>query len=471
MNKKEKIETRLLISVLSVSLLILCGLLTETAVNIAFPTLMTEFKINATTVQWLTTGKMLVVAMITPLSSFFKKRFKIKNLFLFSGAIFLIGNVIGAAAFNFPMLIFSCVVQGVGIGLVLPLVFNIILEQAPASKIGTVMGIASLVIAAGPALGPTFGGIVVSFLSWRAIFIIMIPLTLLSLVGGALTIAQKSETEKIPLDLLGTILVMVGFFFLVYGSVNIGSFSEKSGTVIFSFMIGVLAILAFILFERKCQNPLVQLNIFQNARFNWHLAAYFSMQITFLGFSFILSNYLQIVCGKSSFVTGMCLLPGALGQAVLSICGGMILDKYGAKKPIIWGSVLAIIGSGLFWVSGLYMGVAMVVMFYIIMEVGLGCTYGNTMTNALKSIPKDCHADGNAVYNTLSQFSGSLGTSITAVILAFSQSTNSNSDYLRNTAQGAHNAFTLFFILLIFNFIFQMVALCKSVDIKDIKVN
>jgi len=266
-------------------------------------------------------------------------------------------------------------------------------------------------------------------------------------------------------------LVMVGFFFLVYGSVNISSFSERSGTVIFSFMIGVLAISTFILFERKCQNPLVQLNIFRNVRFNWHLAAYFSMQITFLGFSFILSNYLQIVCGKSSFVTGMCLLPGAIGQAVLSICGGMILDKYGAKKPIIWGSVLAIIGSGLFWASGLYMGAAMVVVFYIIMEIGLGCTYGNTMTNALKSISKDCYADGNAVYNTLSQFSGSLGTSIAAVILAFSQSTKSNSDYLRNTAQGAHNAFTLFFILLIFNFIFQMVALCKSVDIKDIKVN
>lgn len=144
MEYEERLRPRLLIVILSVSLLILCGLLTETAINIAFPTLMEEYGVSASSVQWLTTGKMLVVAMITPISAYLKKRFTTKKLFLFSGITFLIGCLMGSLAWNFEALVTSSIIQGVGIGVSLPMVFNIILEQVPSSKTGTVMGIASL---------------------------------------------------------------------------------------------------------------------------------------------------------------------------------------------------------------------------------------------------------------------------------------------------------------------------------------
>lgn len=191
MKCEEKINFKVLIAILSVSLLVLCGLLTETAINIAFPTLMKEYGVSASSVQWLTTGKMLVVAMITPISAYLKKRFRTKHLFLFSGSIFLMGCLLGSFTWSFEVLVASAIVQGVGIGVALPMVFNIILEQVPASKTGTMMGCASLIMAAGPALGPTFGGIVVTALGWRAIFLLMVPLTILSLGAGGLTIQQK----------------------------------------------------------------------------------------------------------------------------------------------------------------------------------------------------------------------------------------------------------------------------------------
>lgn len=137
MKHEERLRPRLLVAILSVSLLILCGLLTETATNIAFPTLMEEYGVTASSVQWLTTGKMLVVAMISPVSAYLKKRFITKKLFLFSGLTFLIGCLIGTFAWNFEILVASAIIQGIGIGVALPMVFNIILEQVPSAKTGT----------------------------------------------------------------------------------------------------------------------------------------------------------------------------------------------------------------------------------------------------------------------------------------------------------------------------------------------
>lgn len=462
MECEERLRHRLVVAILSVSLLILCGLLTETATNIAFPTLMEEYGVNASSVQWLTTGKMLVVAMITPISAYLKKRFMTKKLFLFSGGTFLIGCFIGTLAWNFEILVASAIIQGLGIGVALPMVFNIILEQVPSTKTGTMMGIASLIMSARPALGPTFGGIVVTALGWRAIFSLMIPLTILSLIGGGLTIEQKNIPSKLSLDKIGTLLVMVGFFFLVYGIAGLESFSERPLQVIICIALGVMALIIFCLYENRKEEPLIRLGVFKSPIFNWHLLSYIFMQIVFLGFSFVLSNYLQIVCGASAFITGLCLLPGAMGQAILSICSGMILDKYGAKKPIYFGSILAILGSALFFVSGAYMQTIMVVVFYIIMEVGLGCIYGNTMTHALQNIsPKD-NSDGNAVFNTFGQLAGSMGTSISAVILTLFQQNAAYSSLTDATATGIHWIFAVFLVLLILNFVFQIAAFRKA---------
>ena len=462
MEREERLRPNVLVAVLSVSLLILCGLLTETAVNIAFPTLMEEYGVNASAVQWLTTGKMLVVAMITPISAYLKKRFLTKRLFLFSGFTFLIGCLIGTFAWNFEILVASALIQGVGIGVALPMVFNIILEQVPAAKTGTMMGIASLIMAAGPALGPTFGGIVITVLGWRAIFSLMIPLTILSLLGGGLTITQKTAPSRLRLDGIGTLLVMAGFFLLVYGVTGLESVSDKPVQVVCCLVLGVAALAVFCLHAKRTADPLIHLTVFRSPVFNWHLLSYIFMQVVFLGFSFVLSNYLQIVCGASAFVTGLCLLPGAMGQAILSICSGMILDRYGAKKPIYFGSVLAIVGSGLFFAAGAYMETVLVVVFYIIMEVGLGCTYGNTMTHALQNISPDENSDGNAVFNTFGQLAGSVGTSVAAVILTLFQQNPGYISQIDATAIGIHWIFALFLALLLLNLAFQIAAFRKA---------
>ena len=118
-----------------------CGVIVETALNITFPTLMREFNIKTATVQWMTTIYLLVVASVVPLSAYFKRSFKTKSLFLTANSLFLIGVAVDVFAPSFTLLLLGRVIQGAGVGIALPLMFNIILEQVPMSKIGAMMGV------------------------------------------------------------------------------------------------------------------------------------------------------------------------------------------------------------------------------------------------------------------------------------------------------------------------------------------
>ncbi len=121
------------------------------------------------TVQWITTGYLLMLALVIPASSYLKRRFAMKALFLTAALLFLLGTVLAAAAPSFSWLLGGRLIQGVGTGLALPLMFNIVLEQAPLDKMGLMIGVASLITAVAPAVGPFAGGAIVEAFGWRMI--------------------------------------------------------------------------------------------------------------------------------------------------------------------------------------------------------------------------------------------------------------------------------------------------------------
>lgn len=178
----EKIPTRLIGAIVAVGSLAFIGILTETVMTVLFPALMREFHVDTATVQWITTIYLLAVAATMPISSFLKRRFALKTIFLAAVILAIVGSLIMIVAQAFPLLIVARIIQGIGSGVATPLMINIILEQSPRSKIGRLMGVGSLVITVAPAIGPTVGGAVTTVLPWRAIFVIAIPLVLLSLI-------------------------------------------------------------------------------------------------------------------------------------------------------------------------------------------------------------------------------------------------------------------------------------------------
>ena len=190
---QRKLDARLICSIFAAGLMSFSGVLIETAGNVTFPVLMSEFNVNMSMVQWMTTGYLLVASIVMPLSAYLKRNFSSRALFITASVLFIVGLLIDVVAKNFMFLVIGRIVQGAAAGIAIPLMFNIILEKSPLDKIGLLMGIGTMITAVAPALGPTFGGLVVNTMGWRYIFIFMLPVMIISLVMGLCSITKDSE--------------------------------------------------------------------------------------------------------------------------------------------------------------------------------------------------------------------------------------------------------------------------------------
>lgn len=364
--------------------------------------------------------------------------------------------MIDAIAPNFILLILGRVIQGIGTGIALPLMFNIILEQVPKEKIGIMMGVGSLITAIAPAVGPTFGGLIISNLGWRYIFIILIPVLVVTFLLGFISIRQASQTSKTNFDYLSLAFIMLTFVGLIIGLSNMGTHSLISLPVIGFLAVGLLGLLALIVRSNRIDNPVINFTILTNKKFSIHLFSFFVLQFLTLSFSFILPNYIQLVNNSNATVAGLLLLPAALMGAILSPFSGLILDKFGPQKPIILGSSLILMGTLLFWIFSSNLSNLLITIFYIVYMIGLGFAFGNIMTNSLKQLSKEQNADGNALLNTLQQFAGAMGTAVISTIITQTQQTT------HSYVNGAHNAIILLVILSILEVVLISIALKKK---------
>lgn len=432
----EKIEPRVVGAVLATGLMSLSGVIVETAMNITFPTLMKQFNVTTGTVQWMTTLYLLIVACIVPLSSYLKRRFKLKQLFIVANLLFIVGLLMDACATTFPLLLLGRAIQGFGTGIALPLMFNIILEQVPLSRIGMMTGVGTLVTAIGPAIGPTYGGLLVTNLNWRYIFWILLPFLVISFFVGIRTIKQVATTSAERFDFWSLLGVIITFAGLIFGFSSLGAHPFLSWSVAGAMVFGLLGLAFFIQRARHQEHPLIQLAAVANPAFAWHLVAFFLVQITALGLSFVLPNYLQLVNQQSAFVAGLVVLPGAVVGAAFSPIGGNILDRFGAKRPILLGLGLVVITLAVMTGAATQLSVGGILGLYVGYMVGIGAAFGNIMTDGLKQLPATLKADGNALMNAMQQFAGAMGTAIVSAIIAASQASGVGSTAIK-TATGS----------------------------------
>lgn len=160
-----KENTKNVLAVLSATFMSFVGILTETSLNVTFPTMMKQFGVGLDIIQWTTTGYLLAIAIIMICSSYLNERFTARQLFIVACVGFMIGSVISAVAPNFPILLLGRLISALGAGLSTPLMFNLVTEVMPREKWGVYMGIAGLVVAMAPTLGPAFGGITTFYLN------------------------------------------------------------------------------------------------------------------------------------------------------------------------------------------------------------------------------------------------------------------------------------------------------------------
>ena len=162
-------------AVVATAIMSFCGVLIETAMNVTFPTLMTEFNTDSSGIQWVTTGYLLAIAIVVPITAYLTRNYTIRQLFLAANLLFIGGVLIDCISPSLIILLLGRFMQGIGTGIALPLMFHIVLSKVPLHQHGTVIGIGAMTTALAPPIGPTFGGVVSSAFGWRAIFFALIP--------------------------------------------------------------------------------------------------------------------------------------------------------------------------------------------------------------------------------------------------------------------------------------------------------
>ncbi|MBO0451555.1 MULTISPECIES: MFS transporter [Enterococcus] len=454
--KQEKLTLKVIGAIISTGLLSFCGVLAETAMTVTFPTLSKEFNVNTATVQWLVTIYLLVLAIIVPLSGFFKRSFKNKPLFLIGIGFFTLGIVIDAFAPSFSILLLGRIIQGIGTGIGLPLMFNIILEQVPSDKIGMMMGVGTMIPAIAPAIGPTFGGLVITSLGWRFIFILLIPIMLAAMVVGLMTIEQKSPVHKAHFDVLSLLSIMVMFTGTIIGFSNMGSKSLFSFQVGGAFFFGIVGLISLIQRSKGLEEPILQLELLKNRAYRLHVVCFFILQLVLMGLVFILPNYIQLVNGATPQISGFVVLPGATLGALFTPLGGRILDRFGAKKPIMTGSLVIAFSLLLFTIFSGTLSNLLIGGLYFMFTLGVGFSFGNLMTSGLRQLDETQQANGNAIIMTFQQFAGASGTSIIASIISQSQS-----DQSLSIAESTINGSRMGFLFLIILFVIELFLLVR----------
>ena len=458
---ERKITPKLILSIVAAGLASFCGMIVETSMNVTFPTLMTEFGISTSTVQWITTGYLLVLALVLPTSSFLNKRFKLKTLFIIAVSLFIFGLLLCAWSPTFIVLLTGRLIQGAGTGIAMPLMFNIVLQQVPHDKTGMMIGVASILITIGSAIGPTIGGLVIAFMGWRMIFLILLPLMLFALIAGIVCIRQSAKLSKPAFDLPGYLIIIVCFASLVVGSSIAGNLGWRTALVIGLLIVcGVAAVGYYIYASKKGTCAILNVAVFRYRNYTLCLIAYSVFMFICLSMSFIVPNYLQLVNGHTALTAGLAMMPGCLIMSGISPLSGRIYDKFGCAVPFLTGGCLVIIGQILFSVFIRQADTMIFIAIYLVFAFGNGFCFSNAMTHGLKQIPENLYTDGNALFNTFQQLFAAIGTSITTSLI--NQAQNATGETVVGTINGAANAYHMLLVLAIMNVIILLVVVRSS---------
>ena len=396
-------------------------ILNETIMNVALRRLMVDLGVTAPTVQWLSTGFMLTMAIVIPTTGFILQRLSTRAVFMLAMGLFSSGTLLAALAPGFEILLLARIVQAAGTAIMLPLLMTTILTLVPVSRRGFVMGNVSIAISVAPAMGPTVSGVILEHFSWRFMFVFVLPVALAAFAIGARFLTNIGEKEKTRLDVLSVLLTVPAFGGIVYGLSQIGGEDGPGSPALIALAVGVIAMVAFVLRQvrlQKSEAPLLDLRAFTFRMFTVSVLLLVVAMIALFGSVILLPLYLQEVRGLTSLETGLTLLPGGLAMGLLGPFIGRLFDKVGPLPLTVTGSSLLVVA--LFQFSLLDAGtpVGWIVTLHVGLSLGLALIFTPAFTTGLNPLPPQLYSHGSAIMSTLQQVAGAAGTALLVSIYA-----------------------------------------------------
>jgi DHA2 family lincomycin resistance protein-like MFS transporter len=398
-------------------------ILNETIMSVALPALIVDLEIAASTAQWLTSGFLLTMAVVIPMSGSLLQRFPSRSVYLASMSLFCTGTLVAALAPGFAVLLAGRIVQACGTAVMVPLLMTTVMTLIPAERRGQTMGTISIVIAVAPAVGPTLSGFILGSLNWRWMFWIVLPIALVALIAGVVWLHVDDERQQpTPIDPVSVPLSAIAFAGLVYGlSLFGGSAHGQQGIPAWlPLTVGAVAMALFGARQLQLQRSdraFLDLRPFTYQRFSVSLALVILGFMGLFGAIIMVPLYVQDVLRQSALVAGLTSLPGGVLMGLAGPLVGRAYDRHGARVLVVPGSVMLCASLWGFTMLSAVSPIWELVVLQTIMMVGLSMMFTPLMTDALGVLPDRFYSHGSAILTTLQQVAGAAGTALFVTVM------------------------------------------------------
>ena len=397
-------------------------ILDQTIMNVALPHIMAVFNETADRAQLVVSAYLMATAISTPAAAFLAQRFGIKKVYIFSQAGFLVGSILCGLAWDTGSLITFRVLQGLAGGLLSPLAMTFLFMNVPPEDRGTAMAIFGIPMMLAPAIGPTLGGYLVDYWSWRMVFYVNVPIVLIAIAMGMAWI-EETPTSATSFDYKGFFLAAIGFSAILY-AFSYAPTWQWDWRIMTLLTVGCLCILAWVIVELREEKPLLDLRMFKNGGFTLGIGLTFVTTIGLFSLVFLLPLFLQNLRGFSALLSGLMVLPSVIGSMISMPIAGRLYDRLGPRVPTVLG--LVITGVTSLWLQVLDVTTPDDTLRLILFARGIGVGFAMmpVMTYALSSVPQRMTAQASALLNVSRTIFASLGIAVFATLLDTFQKTN-----------------------------------------------
>jgi drug resistance transporter, EmrB/QacA subfamily len=327
---------------------------------------------------------------------------------------FLIGTVVAAFAPTFSVLLLGRMIQAIGTGLIMPIMFNVFLLIYPPHKRGKIMGIVGLVIMFAPAIGPTLSGVIVEYFGWRFLFIFVMPFTVFSILFALKYLVNITEITKPKIDWISLVYSTIGLGATIYGFSHAGESADgfMTPSVFIPIIIGLIGILLFVLRQFKLDEPLMDLRVFKFPMFAHAVVLFVIIIMMMFASELILPVFMQGPMGLTAAAAGLLLLPGSLLNGAMSPFMGALFDKVGPKVMMIPATI--VLAVTMFMFSNLTADTPqwVIIAGFMLIMLSVSATMMPAETNGLNQLPKHLYPHGTAVVSTLQPLAGAIGVSV-----------------------------------------------------------
>ncbi|MDO4913456.1 MAG: MDR family MFS transporter [Bifidobacteriaceae bacterium] len=460
------------------------GNFTQLQLSAALPTIVQDFGISITTGQWVTSIFQLVMGIMVPLTAFLTRRFTTRQIIITSMIIFTLGSVFAWLGTNFTFLLLGRLLEAIGTGVMWPVLQITVFWIFPMARRGMAMGTVGMAMSVAPAIGPTIGGWQTDANGWRSIFLTLSVLGLFSILLATFNLHNFGKQDTtIRADLFSAVLSVLGFGGLMLAFSNLETYQLTHPMIWVPLIVGIISIIWFVLrqnkrtrefeetrsqyleekakqeqayehsktpfkyqenkklnqFKNTNKAPLLNLSVLKNKQF---AIGTICASLNFFAFSsimIILPLYIQNDRGFSSTMSGLIILPGALGQCLAQFVGGKMLDRFGARPVALIGSITLTFGTIMMSTINLHTWIWWISIWQFTRQIGVGFVLMPITTWSLNCLSAREVSAGSAVTNTARQIAGAMGAPIMVLIMqGFAAAKHASLGNTANTAIPAH---------------------------------